>query len=85
MRDVNIVKLEIVKSCSKAAQTIIETYKDEKRNKRPFSVSSSQVNIFDVAKTVLQKKIRMIDNNMNDQDGLPLVVDKNGRPGRVLT
>ena len=75
--DVN--KLEIVKSCSKAAQTIIETYKDEKRNKRPFSVSSSQVNIFDVAKTVLQKKIRMIDNNMNDQDGLPLVVDKSGR------
>ena len=75
--DVN--KLEIVKSCSKAAQTIIETYKDEKRNKRPFSVSSSQVNIFDVAKTVLQKKIRMIDNNMNDRDGLPLVADESGR------
>ena len=31
--DVN--KLEIVKSCSKAAQTIIETYKDEKKYKRP--------------------------------------------------
>ena len=75
--DVN--KLEIVKSCSKAAQTIIETYKDEKKNKRPFSVSSSQLNIFDVAKTVLQKKIRMINNNMNDQDGLPLVADANGR------
>ena len=74
--DVN--KLEIVKSCSQAAQQIIETYKDEKKYKRP-SVSSSQVNVFDVAKTVLQKKIKMIDNNMNDRDGLPLVADQHGR------
>ena len=74
--DVN--KLEIVKSCSKAAQIIIETYKDEKKYKRP-SVTSSQVNIFDVAKTVLQKKIKMIDNNMNDRDGLPIVTDESGR------
>ena len=74
--DVN--KLEIVKSCSKAAQAIIETYKDEKKFKRP-SVSSSYTNVFDVAKTVLQKKIKMIDNNMNDRDGLPLVVDEQGR------
>ena len=74
--DVN--KLEIVKSCSKAAQAIIETYKDEKKYKRP-SVSSSHVNVFDVAKTVLQKKIKMIDNNMNDRDGLPLVADRHGR------
>ena len=74
--DVN--KLEIVKSCSKAAQAIIETYKDEKKFKRP-SVSSSYTNVFDVAKTVLQKKIKMIDNNMNDRDGLPLVTDQHGR------
>ena len=73
--DVN--KLEIVKSCSQAAQQIIETYKDEKKNKRPLA-ASSQGNVFEVAKTVLQKKIRMIDNNMNDRDGLPLVTDERG-------
>ena len=36
--DVN--KLEIVTSCSQAAQQIIETYKDEKKNKRPLTASS---------------------------------------------